>query len=295
MAPDTTLRSSKGPIISFFNERYPRSYRLADLRLLLRDQRSAWDLPPGTADSVLIDFLEEEGLLRKVRLSAEEGQYRGFTRYLWRGCTPLEIAGTLRENGYLSHGTAVFLHGLTEQDPRTLYVNYEQTPKPPPSQTLTQASLDRAFKGKQRVSRYTFQLEGHRYIILSGKNTGRYGVEEVRGPSGEPLQVTNVERTLVDIVVRPAYAGGLFQILEAYRTARERDVSVSRVLATLQALDYAYPYHQSIGFFMERAGFEAQELKPLRDLGLNFNFYLGYGLRDAVLDESWRVFHPQGF
>jgi hypothetical protein len=66
-------------------------------------------------------------------------------------------------------------------------------------------------------------------------------------------------------------------------------------LATLRTLDYVYPYHQSIGFLMERAGFGATKLKRLRELGSEFDFYLGYGLKDPVLDSSWRVFHPDGF
>ena len=194
----------------------------------------------------------------------------------------------------MTHGTAIFLHGLTEQVPRTLYVNYEQTPKPSPPGALSQDSIDRAFRGKQRSSRYTFQFEGYHYTLLSGKNTGRYGVEEMRGPSGEPLHVAGLERTLVDIAVRPTYAGGLYEVLEAYKSAREYNVSVTRIIDALRILDYRYPYHQSIGFLMERAGFDPKHLQRLRELGLEFNFYLGYDMKKPDFDDSWRIFVPKG-
>jgi len=267
---------------------------LADIRSLLDEQREAWGLLASTRASQLITALEAEGELRKVKLRPQVTEYRDITRYLWGGCTPLEVASTLKESGYLTHSTAVFLHGLTDQVPRTIYVNYEQTPKPAPEGSLSQESITRSFKGKQRVSRYTFQLEGTRYTLLSGKHTRGYGVQEVRGPSGEPLRTTSLERTLVDIVVRPSYAGGIYQALEAYKAARERNVSVPQVLAALRVLDYRYPYHQSIGFLMERAGFKAKELKSLRELGTDFDFYLGYGIHDPVFDKSWRVFYPEG-
>ncbi len=294
MPKEPALETSRKTIVSSFNERRPRAYRLADIRSVLEEQRDAWKLPATTSAAQLIGALKDEGGLREVKLQPDVAEYRDITRYVWGACTPLEIASTLKESGYMSHGTAVFLHGLTEQLPRTLYVNHEQTPKPSPSTPLSKGGITRAFSGKQRASRNTFQLEGSRFTILSGKHTGSYGVEVMRGPSGEKLRVTGLERTLVDIVVRPAYAGGLFQVLEAYRGARERDVSVSRVLAALRALDYRYPYHQSIGFLMERAGFNSKGLKRLRDLGTEFDFYLGYGMKNPSFDESWRVFYPEG-
>lgn len=293
MSEPTTLEASRNAIVEYFDASRPRAYKLANLRDAIYKQGEALRLPPNTRASDVIAMLEREGLLREARLHSDE--YRDLARYLWKDCTPIEIASTVRDAAYMSHGTAVFLHGLTQQLPRTFYVNYEQTPKPAPNGSLTQEAVDRAFKGKQRSSRYTWQFENNRFTVLSGKHTGHYGVEELKGPSGEPLRIAGLERTLVDIVVRPTYAGGLYEVLQAYKSARERQVSVSRLLATLKALDYRYPYHQSIGFLMERAGFESSQLKRLRDLGLKCKFYLGYDLKKPDFDESWQVYIPQGF
>lgn len=292
MLKDPALDAARSVVVAFFEARRPRAYTHANLRAVISAQVPAWKLSVGTQASQVIALLEEEGL-REVELHSDE--YRDFARYLWRDCTPLEIASTLRRTGYLSHGTAVFLLGLTEQLPRTFYINHEQSPKPSPSGPLSQDAINRAFRAKQRSSRYSFQLEGYRYTILSGKNTGRYGVEEMQGPSGELLRVAGIERTLVDIAVRPAYAGGLYEVLEAFKNARERGVSLSRIVATLQALDYRYPYHQSIGFLMERAGFEPKQLERLREFGIQYDFYLGYGIDKPDFDSSWRIFIPQGF
>ena len=46
---------------------------------------------------------------------------------------------------------------------------------------------------------------------------------------------------------------------------------VKTSLATLKRLDYN-PYHQAIGFYMERAGFDDSTCDKLRRLGLKFDF-----------------------
>ena len=113
----------------------------------------------------------------------------------------------MRTNAYLCHASAVFVHGLTDQLPRVLYVNYEQSVKPKTSGGLTQEGLDRAFRGTQRESTFAFDYDGYKIILLSGKNTRSLEVQNVQLQAGGKVRVTSVERTLIDITVRPTYAG----------------------------------------------------------------------------------------
>jgi hypothetical protein len=176
-------------------------------------------------------------------------------------------------------------------------VNKEQSDKPwqhaPETRELSQGAVDRAFSNAPRVSNFVFKYANYRVVLLSGKHTGRLEVATLQDPNSEPIDATKLERTLIDIAVRPVYAGGVFQVLDAYRAAKDR-VSVATLVATLKKLNHAYPYHQAIGFYMERAGYEPAKLDKLRALGCNINFYLTNKMEAPQFSREWRIFYPEG-
>ena len=76
------------------------------------------------------------------------------------------------------------------------------------------------------MSQNVIDYEDVRICLINGMHTGQLGVieEQVTYDTAEPVRVrfTNIERTLIDMTVRPIYAGGVFEVLKAYRLARER-------------------------------------------------------------------------
>lgn len=80
--------------------------------------------------------------------------------------------------------------------------------------------------------------------------------------------------------------------IKTYVKARER-VDVSRLASTLEQLDYAYPYHQSIGFLMSRAGFDRSDIEKFKTPGLRYDFYLAHGMPNASYDPDWKLYYPR--
>ena len=289
----TRLQIAYADIARYFESLPVRVFTSRQLGSILSANRSAWRIAQSTTAAEFADFLSTKGRLNRIELRSE-ADYAPIGRYTWGSVSPWLLGQFLREGSYLSHGSAVHLHGLTDQNPRTVFTNREQSLKPQGPTSLTQEGLDRAFEREQRTSRFVFTDSEWRYVLLSGKNTGRLEVGSLAISSGERLEVTKLERTLVDIVVRPAYAGGVYQVLEAFKGARDR-VSTNVLLATLRRLGHAYPYQQAIGFYMERAGYPEPSLKLVERLGTPFDFYLTYGVGKSAYSKRWRLFHPEGF
>lgn len=297
MPRKSRLSIAKPQILEFFRSSPRKVFKQAELVQILEEHREEWQLAANTNGQGFARFLIEEGDLREVKLRSEHYMNIKAERLAWGEPSPYELALSLRSSAYLCHATAVFLHGLTDLLPKTVYVNIEQSPKPAPSGNLTANSIKTAFARKQRQSKLSYRHGDWNIIVISGKNTDQLEVVQIEGPSGERLAATSLERTLIDIVVRPSYAGGIFKVLEAYKTARGR-VSVERLVSTLQELGYVYPYHQAIGYLMERAGYDQRDYHRLRDKDSGFaiehDFYLTHGMIRPNYDQSWQLFFPDG-
>jgi predicted transcriptional regulator of viral defense system len=293
MPKQTRLSIAKKDIFKLFDDAPKRVYSLTELATIVTQNRDFWRLSRKTTTLQFADFLMDQKRMTRVDLQSPKYERQKVTRYAWERPSVYAVALSLKKNAYLSHGTAVFLHGLTDLIPNTIYLNSEQSAKPPPKGALTQAAIDRAFSNQQRQSTLSYPYDGRNIIIINGKHTERLGIEKLRGPDGDELEATGLERTLIDIAVRPSYAGGVNNVLDAYKTAKGR-VSINRLIPMLQKLEYVYPFHQLIGFYLERAGYDIARREALRKLGLQFDFYLTYGMKKPSYDSNWRVYYPEG-
>jgi hypothetical protein len=284
------LEQAKPEIENFFQKSPVKAFRVTQLTEILAENRDAWSLPSGLSFNRFLDYLLAETELRVVTLWSEH--YGDEKRYVWATPSVYSVALSLKKKSYLTHGSAVFLQGLTDKALKTVYVNYEQSPKPQGG-VLTQEGIDRAFANRQRQSNLTYSYKDCQIVVINGKSTGGLEVGSVQWAGGELLEVTNPERTLIDITVRPSYAGGVSQALRAFERARGK-ISVDTLAATLKKLDYVYPYHQAVGFYMERAGYPESQWKRLMKPGLKFDFYLAHQLagKKKKYNPKWRLYYP---
>ena len=289
----TRIQIAKPDIVRLFERNGPRLYSHAECAQILEENRAFWRLAQSMSAEKFISYLIDRSILRRIECTSLTGKSPKI-KYAWGEVSIFREALSFGRNGYFSHSTAVFLHGLTEQLPMVIYINEEQSAKPARGPThLSQEAIHTVFRRPQRESSQIYDLGDHRLVFLSGKNTGRLEVADLLSPTQEAIPATKLERTLIDIVVRPTYAGGIYQVIEAFRAAKAR-VSTNVLVATLKKLSFTYPYHQAIGFIMERAGYEPYQLELLRRLGLEVDFYLIYGMSEPRYDADWRLYVPVG-
>ena len=103
-----------------------------------------------------------------------------------------------------------------------------------------------------------------------------------------------IERTLIDITVRPVHSGGVTEVLKAFELAREK-VSVNRLAVMLKKLAFIYPYHQAVGFYLERAGYRPfVDRSCFKEMPREFDFYLEHGMKAKEYVKEWNLFIPKG-
>jgi predicted transcriptional regulator of viral defense system len=278
-------------LVAHFSSESQKVYSKSQLTDLLANKGDEWDLHDAKP-SDFIAYLTKHTDLKVLKLKSEKYR-KEITRYSWGRSSALALAASIHHRAYFSHGTAMMLHKLTpEPKLRTIYVNIEQSEKRRAPGLLTQEGINRAFSANQRQSNLIYTCNRTPLVVIAGKNTNRLSVDKISGPASEILLATSIERTLIDIAVRPSYSGGLEHILYAYRAAKQR-VSVEKLTDILRELDYMYPYHQSIGFLMDKAGYPAASLEALRAFGLEFDFHLGHRLIEPIFSKEWRVHYPK--
>lgn len=289
--PDIVKALSQGPAI----------LRPSDLTKVFVQNRSFWRLAQNTTLREFSNFMVEKSELRQVAITFPREVVSGFT---WGEVPLLETLLGLVKDSYYSHYTAVRIHGLTEQIPKTVYLSREKhrgessRREVPP--LYPQEKVDEAFQRLPRMSSNQVELEkeGIRVMLLEAAYHEGLGISagEVNFGGERPLRLryTSLERTMIDIVVRPFYAGGVFEVAKAFENAKEQ-LSVNAMRAMLKQLRLGYPYHQAIGYYLERAGYRASQVELFRREPMERDFYLTHAMGRTTYHSRWRLHVPEGF
>lgn len=287
MANKTRFIIAESRIKSFFKEGKRKVFNEETLSEILEQNRILWKLP----FSMNVDKFIEKLLVSEI-LSKKEIVFQGLPstkeRYLVADAPLFQVAVSLVNKSYLSHYTAAYLHNLTNQIPKTIYISFEQSKKINVDRKLRQSAIDSAFLKPQRKSATTTVYEGYTFVLLNSMYSNRSGIYSL-----DDLPVTNIERTLIDIAVRPGYAGGVDSVLDIYRRAIDK-ISINKLVAILDKINFIYPYHQTIGFYLEKAGLAKSKLEILRQREMLFDFYLTYEMIEKKYDKTWRIYYPKG-
>lgn len=290
----TRLQIAKKDILSVFERSSQRVFTRTQINKILAENRGFWRLAESTTFANFSEFLKKKGKLQKHEFQFPN---RKEIRYSWGNVPLYALLMSLRPRCYFCHYTAIQFHGLTEQDPKNIYINHEQQSGPGSGQ-LEQGRINAAFKRQPRMTKNFSEYDGLTIYLINGMNTNHLGVDEREVGEGNAkftMRITDLERTLIDAAVRPFYSGGVWEVIKAFRNAA-KDVSTNRLGALLKKLKYVYPYHQAIGFYLDRSGtYSSKVVSAFRDkFDYEFDFYLTYDMKNPRYIERWRLFVPEG-
>jgi predicted transcriptional regulator of viral defense system len=285
------MKPPKKDIVGYFDGLPQKVFKRSEIDIILSENKEFWRLRSSTTVHQFIEFLLAGTKLQRTKF---EFPSRNVIRYSWGEVSVYELVASLAPNSYFTHYTAVYLHELTEQVPNVIYLNYEQSRKYQDADSLTQASIDAAFKRPVRVSNNTASYQDKKICMRNGMYTGKLGVIDLNDSAGSEMPVTNVERTLIDITVRPVYSGGVFEVLKAFKKAKGT-ASANKLSAILKKMDFVYPYHQAVGFYLERADYKDTAVRLFRKFDIKYDFYLVHQMKEMDYSKDWRLYFPKGF
>lgn len=296
MAQKSRLQISKNDIFSLF-ENGEKVLRTKQIGKILAENRDFWRLAKNTTLSDFIKFLTSSGKLKKNDF---DFPLRRETLYTWGNVPLLDLLQNIKPSCYFSHFSAMAMHGLTEQTPRTHHLTFERNNNTEnKSSILSQYMIDESFKKPIVETKNIAIIENIKVVLISGRFTNNDNIEKIAISTGVNtpqlnVKVTDLERTLIDIAVKPHYSGGYEEIIKAYKTAKTI-ASVNKVCALLRKYNYLYPYHQAIGFYMERAGYPETKLDLLKRFNIEYDFYLFHNMKNPKYNDKWKIYYPNNY
>lgn len=250
--------------------------------------------------SNLIYNLQKEKIIKPYTLTAKNK--KNITLYCSRTIkklTPYELAESLFPKGYFCNLSSIYYHQLTNQVPNSVYIcNDTITAKQKNHKNiLTNSTLRSAFIGSHRYTNFVFNFGHYEVIVVDRAKKSRYGVVEIHSSRGllpNHSSVTCCERALIDAVVSPQYNGGILSVFEFFRSAQKK-INIAKLLEIYEQLDFIYPYSQSIGFFLDKAGLKKYATAIYKAFPPVRTFYIDHNAKTSwSYDKKWMIYYPPG-
>lgn len=291
------IQIAKPDIVKAFEAMSP-VLRRREVAATFNRNREFWRLAKGTSLTSFISFMTDTTPLKEARFPFPQ---REVTGYVWGDLPLLEVLLALVDGSFYSHYTAMRIHGLTEQVPKTIFFNHEKSSRlgGDTDAPYEQEAIDNAFSKPPRTSKNEIAVDDQRIVFLQSANQNSLGIVsgEVNfgGERSLRLRYTNLERTLIDIAVRPFYAGGVFEVAKAFENAKHLKISVNTMASMFKRMELGYPYHQAIGYYLERARFNPSRVELFRKMPMERDFYLTHQMGKTRFIPAWRLHVPEGF
>jgi len=192
---------------------------------------------------------------------------------------PFAISAYLIQPSAISHWTALQHHGLTEQIPRIITASTT-------NKVVTPSMRE---KQSQRSNmKHLWEIDGTRYEYVNIQQKHFFGIEKIWLDEHFQVQITDKERTLLDVFIYPKMFGGIgeaFGILE-------------NSLATInieKLVDYAIQYDKKsiakrLGWALEYFGVSTKQTEPLLNFPIHYYCRLDPSLpATGPCDKRWMI------
>ncbi|QFG54497.1 hypothetical protein [Chryseobacterium sp.] len=256
---------------------------------LLSQINNIWGLR-SIKRSEIKEFLIKENLLIQEHIKSDEAHSSEIYYLPERTPDIFDIAAVRSRSSYFSFYSALYIHNLTLQIPKQIYLTLERPSLEKYNNSISQDNVDRVFSKPPRITGNKRSYKTFAINFINAQHQNNVGVITFR----DHYKMSDLERTLIDICVRPFYSGGVTQVLEAFSNARNL-LDPDKLYEYYSKMNFIYPYHQAIGFYLQKAGYGEEVYKKFLELQRsNLRFYLTYTMLHQEYSEKWNLYFPKG-
>ena len=210
----------------------------------------------------------------------------------------IDILAAFQPQHYMSHFSALYLHGLTNQRPEEYFLSKEIKRKTSPSskEKIPEKIYQAFLKAPRKTNKY-LSYQKTKITLLEKQDIGKIGVNKklVTVNKKRPISLffTSIERTLIDSIISPHYSGGIKTVVNAFSKAK---INIHELYKIYKAYSPFYPYWQSIGFLFYKLKSVPISKKWLKYFSSKkIEFYLDKKFNENwAYDSKWKIYYQKG-
>ena len=190
------------------------------------------------------------------------------------------IAAALIQPMAVSHWSACAHHSFTTQNPAMVQAIT-------PTKVITPEM--RTGKAYSPRGRAVWTVSGHDFEFIHVAPTLFWGFQKIWANSWQQVNITDRERTALDLIARPDIFGGFSAAIEILENAMNQ-INIDRLA------DYALKYDKGsvikrLGWALEKLGFSGKSLERLRVVPVKRYYLLDPGLEEtgAIKNSRWHI------
>ena len=179
MGRKNKLDDSLDSIELFFDSYGYKSFTESKFGEIFNRNRHDWGVARNRYAGQVLDYLVNRKVMFENTFLSENNDSKSV--YSWKTKDEFTVVAGLKSESYFSHYSALYIHQLSLQIPKTIYLNFEHKATSVISNTdnvLLQESIDKAFQSSQRKSMLSFSFLEKKIILVNGKYTNRLGVKK---------------------------------------------------------------------------------------------------------------------
>lgn len=262
-------------------------FTVYEIEEFYREHAYEWKLSLRMDIEDFIYFCKNNNILKEIYLEFPNRSIRRFVKNKHQ-YSKEDIAISLSPKAYFSHYSAVMIHDLSNNVVKNVFISTELSKKKETPRLLEQESINRAFSKPMRFTNRKAEYQNAYIYWLESKNYDSIGIIE-----GE-YKYTDLERTLIDCLMRPQYCGGIDEVINIFEAAKN-NISINKLYKYIKRMNPIYPYHQALGFILEYIGLQGKIVDMFLTLGMDYDFYLDYNtnINNCNYSSKWKLYYPK--